>query len=972
MAYSNKIRQSYLLADDSDLSNKVLGRTAASWWYDCRGADVSEKALSCYDISNNGSDAETGMIRELTETFEGVIKLTVVFTADSCDGMFVRLYDRQKCDTAYLYCENGSFYAVDKKQTKTLVGNMGECALKRIDLVVDFDNDSVTYIIGENIITIEKAELTPFSFIKIGTLPLSKIKLNVKHVYMHANFLANELFKDCNEGEIPYLYSGDCKVEAGNLAVYGNASRRVEKVSGHLCLEAMMYTDKASDDCEIALNSEGNPVFKLSKTNCVFCADNEVIKTAQNEMWYRVRLEIDTLQKNVLVKINGKKVGEVKFHCDTDYIDGISFTAKACKMLVDRVRIYYLIDYDDYCPKPVVPKKKDGHIVGINVCSLWHSRYHIGWDCISPYDEIKPVLGFYDEGIPEVADWEIKMLAENGVDFQMFCWYASNANGPMKDTMHSYALQDGYMNAKYSDLNKFAILWEAANGVHPKNSEAFRKYIVPYFIEHFFSDTRYMTIDNKAVMAVFGAKQLISDFGSADSVKTELNYLRSEVKKLGYDDLIILNCGFSSAEIAECGYDGSYQYGWGKQGSDADFTISAIKAQKENDKMHTIPTVSTGFNNVGWACTRSESMTAEDFKMVHLALKNEILPSFTNQPEWTKKLVMLSNWNEYGEGTYIMPCEKLCGFGYLDAVKQVYCDDFSDTNVVPTENQRLRLGYLYSKNRKALQQDGCYKAPTPDNVVASYTFGKSNADELYEMKDVTASLDNNGTLYGKTHGGDPSLVVKKGVDIDLSGITHLSLRGKTTLPVYAEFFYLKEGQTEFTQSQAVNVAMLPECLGGVSVISGKIPDNTVITGLRFDPANITGVDFEYYGVDLISAPELIYRITIDGYTENMNLPFKQADGELYIPFNPKQDYIYRLGFYYEYYSDEGKLCLISKNSELVLYIDDNKALLNGKNMVLKSNIQLFDGIPLLPLGLLSQVFGFEYRTEMSHLIIDRM
>lgn len=967
MAYSKEIRQSYLLADDSEISHKALGRPAASFWYDCRGADISGKPINCYDISNNGSDAETGMIRELTETFEGVITCSVVFTADTCDGMFLRLYDRQKHDVVYLYCENGRYYT----ENQVYVGAFGEEAIKRIDLVIDFDNSSVTYIIGESVITLKEADLSPFCFIKIGTLPKSRIKLNIKHIYMHANFIANDLFKDFNEGEIPYLYKGECKAENANLAVYGNASRGIEKASGHLCFEAMIYTDKASDGCEIALNSAGNNAFRLSKINSVFCAGSEVLKEAQDEMWYRLRLEIDTVHKNVVVKINGKKVGEVNLICDTDYIDSISFTAEGCKMLVDRVKLYYLIDYDDYCPMPVLPKKKDGHIVGINVCSLWHSRYHIGWDCISPYDEIKPVLGFYDEGIPEVADWEIKMLAENGVDFQMFCWYASNANGPMKDTMHSYALHDGYMNAKYSDICKFAILWEAANGVHLKNSEAFRKYIVPYFVEHFFSDNRYMTIDNKAIMAVFGAKQLICDFGSADKVKTELDYLRNEVKKLGYDDLIILNCGFSSAEIAECGYDGSYQYGWGKQGCEADFTISAIKAQKETDKMNTVPTVSTGFNNVGWACTRSKNITASDFEKVNIAVRDEILPSFANQPSWSKKLVMLSNWNEYGEGTYIMPCEKLCGFGYLEAVKKVYCDEFTDTNIVPTENQKSRLGYLYSKNRKALQMNGCYKVPAPDNVVASYNFGNDNIDILYELDDVTASLDN-GTLRGKTHGGDPSLVVKNGIKVDLSGVTHLRLRGKTTLPVHAEFFYLTEGQTEFTQRNAVNVAMFPECSYGVSVISGKLPDNTVITGLRFDPANIAGVEFEYHGIDLLSAPELIYRITVDGYTENMSLPFKEDDGEVFIPFNPKQDYVYRLGFYYEYYSDEGKLCLISNNNELVLFINKNKALLNGESVVLKKDIELFDGIPLLPLGLLSDVFGFEYKTEMSHLIIDRV
>ena len=33
---------------------------------------------------------------------------------------------------------------------------------------------------------------------------------------------------------------------------------------------------------------------------------------------------------------------------------------------------------------------------------------------------------------------------------------------------------------------------------------------------------------------------------------------------------------------------------------------------------------------------------------------------------------MISTWNEYGEGTYIMPSKGNGGFGYLDALREVY------------------------------------------------------------------------------------------------------------------------------------------------------------------------------------------------------------------------------------------------------------------------------------------------------------
>lgn len=56
---------------------------------------------------------------------------------------------------------------------------------------------------------------------------------------------------------------------------------------------------------------------------------------------------------------------------------------------------------------------------------------------------------------------------------------------------------------------------------------------------------------------------------------------------------------------------------------------------------------------------------------------------------------MMSNWNEYGEGTYIMPCKGLNGFGYLNAVRDVYTKEKPHEDDVPTPNQLSRLSYLY-------------------------------------------------------------------------------------------------------------------------------------------------------------------------------------------------------------------------------------------------------------------------------------
>ena len=82
---------------------------------------------------------------------------------------------------------------------------------------------------------------------------------------------------------------------------------------------------------------------------------------------------------------------------------------------------------DDYPSVPVKPEKDTGALIGIQSCSIWREGTHMGWDCLNGYKDRTPYLGYYDEGSPEVADWEIKWLAEPGIDFQRYCWFRQGA-----------------------------------------------------------------------------------------------------------------------------------------------------------------------------------------------------------------------------------------------------------------------------------------------------------------------------------------------------------------------------------------------------------------------------------------------------------------------------------------------------------------------------------------------------------------
>ena len=58
---------------------------------------------------------------------------------------------------------------------------------------------------------------------------------------------------------------------------------------------------------------------------------------------------------------------------------------------------------------------------------------------------------------------------------------------------------------------------------------------------------------------------------------------------------------------------------------------------------------------------------------------------------------MLANWNEFGEGHFLMP-STLAGFGYLDALREVFTAGGLHEDAKPNEPQQRRFGVLDPKD----------------------------------------------------------------------------------------------------------------------------------------------------------------------------------------------------------------------------------------------------------------------------------
>lgn len=489
-------------------------------------------------------------------------------------------------------------------------------------------------------------------------------------------------------------------------------------------------------------------------------------------------------------------------------------------------------------PSPVTPK----YPVGVYYFPGWRSAGQ--WAPITRFPERRPVLGWYREGDPQIADWHIRWAVEHGITFFAYDWYWTQGARQLE-----HALHEGYFNSRYRQHLQFCLLWANHNPPNTSSHEDCLA-VTRYWIKHYFHRSEYLRMDGKPIVIIFSPDRLRADMGS-EAVKRAFDAMREECARAGLEGLYLIACVGGTGEAvvaAREGYDAVTAYNWPHLGvvGDAkwapfDALIDGYRKQWENlvqtSPVPLLPPVSGGWDSRPWhgqnALVR-DGRTPDQFKR-HL---QDALRFLQSHPRNVVPMILIEAWNEWGEGSYIEP-HKEFGFGYLDAIREVF-----------TSAPKAHVDLTPADIGLPAPQVDMNLVTLPRWEFTRGTLGWDNG--MY--------LDNprveNGALTAVTAGNDPAFFGPP-MQVAASGYRRARLRMRLEAAGQA---FEDTGQVFWTtrstaESEATSVRF-PVYVDGkwheyVLVLAGNPRWRGTVTRLRLDPCTRAGVRVQIARMELL-------------------------------------------------------------------------------------------------------------------------
>ncbi len=511
-----------------------------------------------------------------------------------------------------------------------------------------------------------------------------------------------------------------------------------------------------------------------------------------------------------------------------------------------------------YVPVPVPAKTP--YTLWTHYCALWKHGTHYGWKKIEPWPERKPLLSWYNEGTPEVADWHIKFMVEHGISGVIYCWYRASVNEPVKQSL-GHALDDGLLKARYLSMIKFGIMWENGCAQGVSSTDDLMQNVLPFWIEHYFSNPSYLRFNGRPVLYIWQPARLREQLGGSENVKAALTLMRAECERRGLGGLCIVGAQAQDKTTIEAlakeGWDATSAYGNGWREPEkltvaGNYTCAPVEGFIDQQEalwrfkrdLNLLPDVRVAM--MGWdprpwhekGFFWSEN-TADKFRDLCRRAKASI-DSTAGRTGLGTNAVLFCCWNEFGEGHYIEPTRGN-GFAYLDAIRDVFCDGPKEhVDIVPQDVGLAPADSWYLAARGA-GQPGKDATAWSGPGIAQWS-GTAGFNGI-EARD--------GVLRGVTTSRDP---VMASPALELRASRYARMRVEMRLDRPAGVAQLFWATTASGVSEATSLSVPTVADGQWHTYTfelGKNPNwGGCVTAFRFDPAAEPGVTVEVRSIRL--------------------------------------------------------------------------------------------------------------------------
>jgi hypothetical protein len=463
------------------------------------------------------------------------------------------------------------------------------------------------------------------------------------------------------------------------------------------------------------------------------------------------------------------------------------------------------------------------------------------WAVLDEFPERRPILGYYREGDPEVADWQIKWMVEHGVTFIVYDWYWSAGGRQLEHGIHK-----AFFNARYHDKIKFCLLWANHNAPGTSSAEDMVN-VTNYWLDNYFLRPDYFKVDGKPVVVIFSPDRFTQDMG-VDGVRQAFEKSREMAKAKGLPGIYFVSCSVPNPtqlrQLEQEGYDALSGYNYPSAGDNGQWVApyddmvtgyqDIWNAIAENTKLRYIPITEPGWDSRPWHGPGARIRTGKTPEKFRQMLENAKQFVEKHNPDAKPKMILIEAWNEFGEGDYTEPHQEF-GFGHVDAIREVFTNAPKEHEDIVPEDVGL----------------GPYELEKPKPVTA-WEFDDPKSPGWDPSQNLTGGKVEDGCLTTVSNGIDPAIY--SGItEVQASKYPAIEIRMKVDKGKGAQLFWSPRGKG-FVELASAKFDLIPD--GEFHVYRLDLAANPAwkgtITAFRLDPTDAKDAHISLDYVRLIS------------------------------------------------------------------------------------------------------------------------